>query len=299
MVRYLFVLIALVNFVSAKLSLEVNTTINVPYWEVTKGNKRFYLFGTMHLKDKRVVVLEEKIKDLISQVDAVYTEIPLDPLTKMAITKYMVSKTPLSQILPTKLQNEIDSYLKSINPILSIKSFDSMKVWVFAAMLPTLKSQIYHKNIKSLDEFIFNEAFKKHKKVGGIETIKEQIDIFDNLPLNEQIALLEETLNELKDNSTYKEMIDSYFKGDTNTLYKLTMQMYRSSKIKNKERLFDNLLYNRNKRMAKRIEQMVQNSNRVYLFAFGAMHFLGDRSVIDYLKKDGFKITKKSLKDIK
>ena len=41
-------------------------------------------------------------------------------------------------------------------------------------------------------------------------------------------------------------------------------------------------------RMAKRIDALIsKNPNKKYLFAFGAMHFLGQKSVLYYLKNIG------------
>uniref|UniRef100_A0A3B5LRF4 Metalloprotease TIKI n=1 Tax=Xiphophorus couchianus TaxID=32473 RepID=A0A3B5LRF4_9TELE len=52
------------------------------------------------------------------------------------------------------------------------------------------------------------------------------------------------------------------------------------------------LIYKRNERMARRVSALLQkNPNQTFFFAFGAGHFLGNHSVLDILKLDGYEIT--------
>ncbi|KAG7283658.1 hypothetical protein CRUP_020431 [Coryphaenoides rupestris] len=51
------------------------------------------------------------------------------------------------------------------------------------------------------------------------------------------------------------------------------------------------LIYKRNERMARRISALLQrNPAQTYFFAFGAGHFLGNHSVLDILRQQGYEI---------
>ncbi|KAG8003643.1 Metalloprotease TIKI2, partial [Nibea albiflora] len=51
------------------------------------------------------------------------------------------------------------------------------------------------------------------------------------------------------------------------------------------------LIYKRNERMARRVSALLQrNPNQTYFFAFGAGHFLGNHSVLDILRQEGYEI---------
>ena len=50
------------------------------------------------------------------------------------------------------------------------------------------------------------------------------------------------------------------------------------------------LIEARNKRMAARMIDLLVNRPDTYFFAFGAGHFLGKNSVIDYLEQAGFTV---------
>jgi uncharacterized protein YbaP (TraB family) len=60
---------------------------------------------------------------------------------------------------------------------------------------------------------------------------------------------------------------------------------------KMEEKFMNLLLYDRNIKMAKRIEKIVsKESKKEALFAFGVMHFLGKKSIIEILQSHGYKI---------
>uniref|UniRef100_A0A1A8CDV5 Metalloprotease TIKI n=1 Tax=Nothobranchius kadleci TaxID=1051664 RepID=A0A1A8CDV5_NOTKA len=51
------------------------------------------------------------------------------------------------------------------------------------------------------------------------------------------------------------------------------------------------LIYKRNERMARRVSTLLQrNPNQTYFFAFGAGHFLGNHSVLDILRQEGYEV---------
>ncbi|CAB1426535.1 unnamed protein product [Pleuronectes platessa] len=51
------------------------------------------------------------------------------------------------------------------------------------------------------------------------------------------------------------------------------------------------LIYKRNERMARRVSALLQrNPSKTYFFAFGAGHFLGNHSVLDILRREGYEI---------
>ena len=53
------------------------------------------------------------------------------------------------------------------------------------------------------------------------------------------------------------------------------------------------LLYDRNVRMVQRIEALLkEDPTKRYLFAFGVMHFLGQKSVVEHLGCKGYSVNR-------
>ena len=273
-------------------------------WQVTKGDEKFYLFGTMHLPNPIITKdIVPVAKGLIDRADSVYTEIPLDFLTKMAITKAMMrddNKT-LSDILPKKTYQKLDSFLKSINPMFDTKGFDKMKIWAISFMLSGLEAQIKYREYKPLDSEIFNYALSKKKFGGGIEKVEEQLSLFNDFSQEELIQILDKSLDfYIKYPNFTDELLKFYFAGDTKAIDKLNKQSNDFIDLPKelKDRVNKKLLFDRNLKMTKQIEKITKDK-KLYLFAFGAMHFIGKDSVVELLKKDGYIVKRVDYKEVK
>jgi len=265
-------------------------------WRATKGKAEIYLFGTMHLPHPVVYRVMPRVKGVIDRVDAVYTEIPLNFFTQMAAFQASVrdDNKSLKEILPATTYSKLNSAFRVINPLIDIKNFDKFKIWALSASLEALEYQLKYRDIKPIDKQIYSYAKSVGKEVGGIEKIEEQIDVFDRFNQKEQIIMLDASLDELKLHPNQsKELIKYYANRDGKGIMEIFTNSLKNVKISEdlKKRFLDAILYSRNIRMAKRIEDLVaKHPNKKYLFAFGTMHFLGQKSVLYYLEKDGFKI---------
>ncbi len=276
-----------------------NEAIKHPFlWEVKKDKQTFYLFGTMHLGDPKLQTLPKALKVAIGKSDEVRTEIPMDASFQMKSVALMLrcDHKSLQEILPKPLYQRTDNYMKSINPQLNLIPFDKMKIWALSAVTSMLENQLKYPMLQAIDSEIYSYAQSNNKGVGGIETIEEQIRAMDAFSLEEQIMGLESTLDYLEQNNDFiEEMKDLYMEGDEKKMIAfIEGTMFKIEKYKKfEEKFMKVLLYDRNIRMAQRIELSVkENMTKRYLFAFGVMHFLGQKSVVEYLKGKGYSVSR-------
>ncbi|MFT7823300.1 MAG: TraB/GumN family protein [Sulfurimonas sp.] len=265
-------------------------------WQASKGETVLYLFGTMHLADPSLQKLPAQLEKVLSGSDAIYTEVAIEPAVQMRANELMIRRDSrtLKSILPAALYKRSSDYLRSINPALKIYPFEKMKLWAFSATLQFLEARMKYPNLPSIDAVIYRKAKALGKETGGIESIEEQLAAMEALSDKEQLLMHEATLDYLEENKDYTEKMRAlYVKGDEKALMDYIMEvMFTVEKYRQLEqRLMQLLLYDRNIRMAERIMQKVtENPQKVYLFAFGAMHFLDKGSVIELLEKEGFRI---------
>ena len=274
-----------------------NEGIKNPFlWEVKKGEQTFYLFGTMHLGDPKLQTLPKALKVAIDNSDEVRTEIPMDASLQMksAVLMMRSDSRSLQEIIPKVLYERTENYIKQINPQLNLIPFDKMKIWALAAVTSMLENQLKYPMLQAIDSEIYSYARSKNKGVGGIETIEEQIRAMDAFSLEEQVMGLESTLDYLEQSNDFiEEMKSLYMEGDEKKMMAfIEGTMFKSEKYKKfEEKFMKVLLYDRNIRMAQRIELSVkENPTKRYLFAFGVMHFLGQKSVVEYLKYKGYNV---------
>jgi len=276
-----------------------NEGIRHPFlWEVKKAEHSFYLFGTMHLGDPKLQVLPEALKVAIDKSDEVRTEIPMDVSFQMksAVLMMRSDSRSLQEIIPKALYQRTENYIKQISPQLNLIPFDKMKVWALSTVTSMLENQLKYPMLQAIDSEIYHYAQSKNKGVGGIETIEEQIIAMDKFTLEEQIMGLESTLDYLEQNSDFtEEMKNLYMQGDEKKMMTfIEGTMFKIEKYKKfEEKFMQVLLYDRNALMAQRIESLLkEHPSKHYLFAFGVMHFLGQKSVVEYLEHQGYNVSR-------
>ncbi len=289
----------LIFLLSLTLLTVANEGFKHPFlWDVKKGEHSFYLFGTMHLGDPKLQTLPILLKVAIDKSNEVRTEIPMDANLQMKSAALMMRSDDksLQEIIPKVLYQRIENYIKQVSPKLNLKPFDNMKIWAFSTVASVLENQLKYPMLQAIDSQIYHYAQSKNKGVGGIEIIEEQITAMDMFSLKEQIMGLESTLDYLEQSNDFiAEMKDLYMKGDEKKMMAfLEGTMFKIEKYKKfEEKFMQVLLYDRNVRMAQRIESLLkENPAKRYLFAFGVMHFLGQKSVIEHLERKGYSVSR-------
>ena len=295
--RLLNALILIMSFICYSMASTQTKTIEHPFlWKVEKGEQHFYLFGTMHLADPLLQTLPKALKEAIDKSDIVRTEIPLDIKTQLKASTMMMrdDNQTLKDILSNKLYNRTQKYLQGINPKLTLASFEHIKIWAVATIVSMIENQLKYPFLQAIDDVIYNYAKEQKKDIGGVETLDEQLGVMDSFSFQEQILELESTLDYLdKETDFGYEMKKLYISGNSKKLMdfinKSMFQMPKYTKLE--EKFMQRLLYNRNIRMAQRLERIVtQNPHKKSLFAFGVMHFLGKKSIIEILKSHGYRV---------
>ncbi len=278
-----------------------NEGIKHPFlWEVKKGEQSFYLFGTMHLGDPKLQVLPKALKMAIDKSDEVRTEIPMDASLQMKSVVLMMrnDSRSLKEIIPKTLYQRTEKYIRQINPQLNLVPFDKMKIWALSTVTAMLENQLKYPMLQAIDSEIYSYAQSKNKGVGGIETIEEQINAMDKFTLEEQIMGLESTLDYLEQSNDFiEEMKSLYMEGNEKKMMAfIEGTMFKIEKYKKfEEKFMQVLLYDRNRLMAQRIESLLkEHPTKRYLFAFGVMHFLGKKSVVEYLEHKGYTVSRLS-----
>jgi len=274
-----------------------------PYlWKIEKaGLKPSWLFGTIHIQRPDITALPPVVAAALDQSDAVYTEIPADIGSMLALApKMMLPKgQSLDKLLGAPLTEELDRQLKTLNPILSADAFFSLKAWAVAAMLLELPDQLKYPGAQALDTVIYQRGAAAHKEVGGIETPEEQFAVLDSFTDAEQVAMVKDTIRQLRSfQAQHRSMSDFlanlYLAGDLDALVKQLNDLDAGSTDPAlNEKFLDRLLYRRNAIMAARMAKRLQDHpGTSYFFAVGSAHLQGDRGLIVALEKAGFRLTR-------
>ena len=251
-------------------------------WEITgKGmTKPSYLFGTIHIQDKRVFSYSDSVELTLKNSDAFAMELILDQINPMEMISGM---TLPNKAKTTDFIDKSDSALlfntyqrlfgSSFNQINHFKPFFASTIFMMA--------YIPKEEPEAMDMHLLGIARENNKKVLSIEELKDQLNAIDKITPKEQAKML---MQGIKDSTSwskdYDNMREAYIKGDLDKLF-ILMQDPAMPENFNKAFLVD-----RNGKMAKNIASFCLSQPT--FCAIGAAHLPGKVGVIALLKKEGF-----------
>lgn len=268
-----------------------------PFLWVVSADPPSFLYGTIHLPDDRVLALPAVVNTAFDASDVVCTEIPLDMETQMkAAAAFMLpGEETLTDILPEDLYKRTDAFLQARG--LSLGMLQKFKVYAIAIQLMLLDYLPDLATKKPLDATLYERAIAEGKVTDGLETVDEQIAVFDALTTDDQIELLDDTLDYMEKaqesgKPVTERIVDAYLQGDGKALWD-TMHEYMDPDKDVYKKFMKLALSDRNRRLADRIVQRLkENPGKSYFFAIGAGHFDRDDGILALLEKSGYEVTR-------
>jgi hypothetical protein len=196
-------------------------------------------------------------------------------------------------LLPPQLFERLKKLFSSRG--LPLAPLSRLKVWALAVQVGLLDYIEELSSKQPLDMALYLRAQAAGKQVGGIETVDEQLDIFDGLSAEEQARMLAQTLD-LYDRlagsgrDLVEELVQAYLAGDERRLLVLMEETYDADHPVDRK-VMHKLLHERNGTMADRIEARLSAAPaQTQFFAIGAGHLGGPDGVVARLLAKGIKI---------
>ncbi len=262
-------------------------------WKITGKNleKPSYLYGTMHTNNPKAFVLKDILIEKISTCEVYAGEMIFEPAMMFAILPqlFMEKDTTLKTLLS---EAEYQVVKEVLNEKLGMMSTFAERIKpMFTSMLlqegsldglqTTSPSQY-----TALDFFLQEEASKQNLELIGLETLEEQMNVINSVPLLKQAKMLYQDViknrQQEKDDNMEK-MLRWYAEQKLDSLYQ-----YASKEFATEPALSYQILTKRNLNMADRIEKLI-NKKSVFV-AIGAAHLPDKQGVIELLRKKKFKV---------
>lgn len=140
----------------------------------------------------------------------------------------------------------------------------------------------------TIDGQLYEHSQSRGLAVSALETIDEQLDLFDKLRPAQAQALLVESLDDFEaGHPQLGRLLDAYVSGDE---ARIAAEVEAEFKPPSVHELAGPLLYQRNQIMAARAQPYLRRGGA--FVAVGVAHLVGPRSVIALLRAKGFRITR-------
>jgi uncharacterized protein YbaP (TraB family) len=160
-----------------------------------------------------------------------------------------------------------------------------MKPWAAAVTLSTPAPETG----RVLDLMLYQDAVQQGKAVYGLETIQEQLQVFDTMPEAGQIALLRDAVDHFPElDAMQVELLAAYKQRDLGAL----LAIYEASMQAGDQRLAEDfqrrLIDDRNQLMVERMQPYLQQGKA--FIAVGALHLPGRSGLLAMLEQRGYRI---------
>lgn len=252
-------------------------------WRISgKGLKNpSYLYGTIHIQDKRVFAYDPLIEEKIKECDAYAMEVLLDELDKESVQKAMLMKdVTLDKLMSKDEYDFLDKFMKEKTGM-SIFLFNKTKP--FFIMSQVMQAGMSKDKELPLDMHFLDIARKSGKIALGIEKFEEQMAAVDQISLQAQaVMLLQSAKDTVKEDDNFDKLLDAYLSENLDKMLELSNDSTMPANFN------DAFLINRNVRMAKQIAKF--SKKQTTFNAIGAAHLGGPKGVLELLRQKGFTI---------
>ncbi|WP_298903908.1 TraB/GumN family protein [uncultured Psychroserpens sp.] len=254
-------------------------------WEIS-GNglkESSYLYGTIHMTCD--ASLDEDVQKAMKATKLLVLELDMDdPSMQMTMMKglYMKDGKTIKDLVTKDEYKTISKFIKEelgmpLEAMANIKPF-----FISAMFYPKLLGC----PVQSYEEALMKVAHEQNEEVLGLETVEDQLNVFDEIPYKDQAADL---LRSVKDNLAYDKesfvkMLQLYDNEDIEGMDVMMKEDKNLSTTKHRDKMLDN----RNKNWIPKIEEF--SKKQPTFFGVGAGHLAGKKGVIKLLRKAGYTV---------
>ena len=255
-------------------------------WEVSRpGISASHLFGTIHSEDPDVLQLDGTVQAVFDAAHSVVLEVLLDADAMLYSSGAMLlmDGRMLADIIGADLFSRAARATGSRGiPELVLQR---MKPWAVAVTL----SMPMPETGLVLDLALYQAALQANKPVHALETIREQLDVFDSLSEPDQTLLLREALEHFPDiDALHAELLQAYKRRDLGALMAINAASLETGDRQLADDFQRRLIGDRNRRMAERMQPYLAQG-RAFV-AVGALHLPGDDGLLQLLQQRGYTV---------
>lgn len=287
-----FVALLILLLVPASVSAEPLRFGQGLLWAVEKeGARASHVFGTFHSADPQILALQPPVIAAFEQASTVALELVLDDSMRLSLARAMILPPGrgLKDMVSPALFSDVAAAAAAYG--LNATQVDRFKPWAMALLfsLPPEEQARQAAGQLALDTWLQREAQVRGKSVVGLETIEEQIAMFDELAPDAQRVFLEAAAADQKNASrTFEKTKQAYLRQDLNAIAALSLQDLSGVEAELRRVLEERIFLVRNRRMAARMIGLLDRGGA--FVGVGALHLPGDQGVLAILEQRGYRI---------
>ncbi len=244
-----------------------------------------YLLGTMHVEDPRITELPAPVQEAFNNSNSLTTEalLDVDQLLMVGTELLLTDGSTLEGLVGSDLYTRVTQAMQERGLLPQMATL--LKPWAIAVLLSQPRSQ----GGMFLDRRLYELAIERGEPVFGLESLSEQIQIFNAMSIDDQVELLQQTLTHINSiPGMIEKLTQAYLDRDLAALTDLANEQFALSGAHS--RLKQDLLLDRNVRMVERMAPRLSEGNA--FIAIGALHLSGTAGLLNLLQQQGYILTR-------
>ena len=262
-------------------------------YKIQSDTNTVYILGSLHALAEEYYPLTRSFtysyynsQKIIFEVDP---EILFSTTPKPEIEKQSMfgNGMTLKKALTPKTYGLLNKKLRTmgINP----KDVEKYKIWkMYMLVGSTLDSAKDFRPDLGIERYFYQKAKDAGKATGGLETLQDQLNIFNKLSLKDQEALLLEVLQDGKaQEKRFVQMVKSWHQGNLDGMERFveTFKAY--------PKFYEAILVRRNQNWVPQIEKFLEDTQN-YFVIVGVAHLAGEDGLIALLQNRGYTLERVS-----
>jgi uncharacterized protein YbaP (TraB family) len=257
-------------------------------WSVKGKQNTVYFAGSVHALPKEHAALPAQLERAYGAAKVVVLEVDLDDMNPFDALQFITSNgtLPEDQALEDVVGAEYGRIV-ALASSLGVPEAAIARLEPWAAALVLTQVALTRTGFDpqfGIDMQITERAKQDGKPVDGLETVVDQLEVFDSRTFEEQTRFLLDSADDAaRLDEDLAKLVAAWRVGDLRALEK----EFRKERAKSPA-LYDALLGARNRRWMPKIEALLQ-ADEDYLVVVGTLHYVGRDGLLSLLRKKGYK----------
>jgi len=262
-----------------------------PVWVVKDGDSEMLLFGSIHVLPPGLAWRPAALDAGLKRADDLWFELPAGPAAEAEIARLAATTgiLPPGQSLFTLLTpKDAELLIRAADGLgLDKTSLDRLEPWLAEVALAAAAYRAAGADTEHGVEKMVESTTPTRVRRAALETPAEQLSLFDQTPQAEQIASLNQTVRELRDDPDgYNKLVRAWMAGDAATLDREALEPLRKAS----PNVFRRLVTERNARWTIELDARLKGKGRTVVVV-GVGHLVGSDGLPSRLRALGYSVT--------
>jgi uncharacterized protein len=287
---------------------EVNTTLNEEvqgeapfFWKVKNKGNTVYLLGSIHVGSEDMYPMNQIVEDAYQSSDSLVVEANILQNPESMLEEELLAKAVYNDgsFLMNHISMEVYEQLEAVVSNYDQEGMTMMEINYFKPwFIELLLTQLLISEEETLDAqygidvHFLERATADNKSILELESMKEQIAFFSDMPDEIQIQSLENSIKALQqdtDGNEILQLIEAWKSGSEEQLASV-ISIDEDGRIPEYKAYQEELMKKRNTKMVEKIKGYLTNgSGQTYFVVVGAAHYI-DEIGLDNLLENEFTV---------